>query len=51
MRILLLVALLSVLGCATPPKPKAPDESQRTPVNKSVPAELRGARPPPEVRP
>jgi hypothetical protein len=43
--------LLALLACATPPKPKVPDERRRTPVNKTVPTELRGGRPVPEVRP
>jgi hypothetical protein len=38
-----LVAMLVGLGaCATAPAPKAPDESRRTLVNKTVPSELRG---------
>ncbi len=33
------------IACATPPKPKAPDVSRRTPVNKVVPPELGRERP------
>ncbi len=42
-RVGIVVLVVMVLGCATAPKPKAPDESRRTPVNKVVPPEL-GAR-------
>ncbi len=41
MKPLLLLAL--VVGCASAPRPKAPDESRRIPVNRTVPAEV--ARP------
>ncbi len=47
MKPLLLAALL--VGCASAPRPKAPDESHRIPVNRTVPAEV--ARPDPPERP
>ncbi len=47
MKPLLVVALL--LGCASVPRPKAPDESRRIPVNRTAPAEV--ARPDPLERP
>jgi len=48
------IAAGSLLACATPPKPKEPDESYRMPVNRVVPPELggaakRGAREPSKV--
>jgi hypothetical protein len=39
------ILLAVVAGCASAPKPKAPDESRRTPVNKVVPPELEVRRP------
>jgi hypothetical protein len=39
------VVVVMLLGCASAPKPKAPDESRRTKVNKVVPAELGARRP------
>jgi hypothetical protein len=47
MKLLLLGAL--VVGCASAPRPKAPDESHRIPVNRTVPAEV--ARPDRPERP
>ena len=48
MKLLLLGAL--VVGCASAPRPKAPDESHRIPVNRTVPVEVartdRPERPP-----
>ena len=38
----LLAMLVGVGACATAPAPKAPDESRRSLVNKTVPPELRG---------
>ncbi|MFV0455600.1 MAG: hypothetical protein ACK5NQ_11525 [Pseudomonas sp.] len=38
----LLVALI-VSGCSSAPKPKQPDESNRQPINKTMPAEVQGA--------
>lgn len=32
-----------IAGCSSAPKPKEPDESNRQPVNKTVPAEVQGA--------
>jgi hypothetical protein len=49
--VLAVALLMALLACATPPRPKAPDQSRRTPVNKTVPAELRENRPVPEDRP
>ena len=36
----LVTLLFAVLGCASIPGPKQPDESRRVPVNKVLPAEL-----------
>jgi hypothetical protein len=41
-RVMASVAAGSFLGCATAPKPKAPDDSYRMPVNRVVPPELGG---------
>ncbi len=41
MKPLLIVAFL--VGCASAPRPKAPDESRRIPVNRTIPTEV--ARP------
>ncbi|WP_081012129.1 lipoprotein [Pseudomonas syringae group genomosp. 3] len=38
---LLITAMIA--GCSSAPKPKEPDESNRQPVNKTVPAEVKGA--------
>jgi hypothetical protein len=38
-----LVLVLLAVGCATAPGPKRPDESQRIPVNRTVPAEVESA--------
>jgi len=46
MKPLLLLAFLA--GCASAPRPKAPDESHRIPVNRTVPPEA--ARPDPLER-
>ncbi len=53
----LLFAVLAAMamegaGCASTPKAKQPDESRRTPVNASIPAELRqgGATTPPSKK-
>jgi hypothetical protein len=35
-------AFLALLGCASAPAAKAPDESRRVPVNKVVPKEVSG---------
>jgi hypothetical protein len=43
--LVLSVVALAMLACASAPKPKAPDESRRTPVNKVVPPELAKQRP------
>ncbi|UXL41033.1 TrwH protein (plasmid) [Pseudomonas fragi] len=32
-----------VAGCSSAPKPKEPNESNREPVNKTVPVEVQGA--------
>ncbi|HDQ4405525.1 TPA: TrwH protein [Pseudomonas aeruginosa] len=39
----LLLSVCIVAGCSTAPKPKEPDESNRQPVNKTVPLEVQGA--------
>jgi hypothetical protein len=44
-KVLIVIGLVIALGCVTAPKPKAPDESRRTPVNKVVPPELGARRP------
>lgn len=44
MKTLLFLAALALAGCSTAPvAPKAPDLSNRTPINKTVPAETPGA--------
>ena len=40
--VVLAVVLAGLGACATAPAPKAPDESKRTLVNKTIPPELRG---------
>lgn len=45
MRAWAMLVLCAALSCATAPKPKAPDESRRTPVNKVMPPELGARRP------
>ncbi len=47
MKSVLLLALL--VGCASAPRPKTPDESHRIPVNRTVPVEV--ARPDRPERP
>lgn len=42
-RMLVLLGVLA-LACASGPKPKAPDESRRTPVNRLIPPELGGGK-------
>ena len=37
---LLLLFAAALTACATPPVPKAPDETERVPINKVLPTEL-----------
>ncbi len=39
-RFLLLLSAAALTACATPPAPKAPDETNRVPINKVLPTEL-----------
>ncbi|WP_323000539.1 TrwH protein [Denitromonas sp.] len=39
-RLFVLLTAVALAACATPPAPKAPDESNRVPVNKVLPTEL-----------
>jgi PBP1b-binding outer membrane lipoprotein LpoB len=39
----LLLCACFVAGCSSAPKPKEPNESNREPVNKTVPVEVQGA--------
>ncbi|WP_323004869.1 TrwH protein [Denitromonas sp.] len=38
--LLVLLSAVVLTACATPPAPKAPDESNRVPINKVLPTEL-----------
>lgn len=38
--LLVILYAVALTACATPPTPKAPDESNRVPVNKVLPTEL-----------
>lgn len=39
-RLFLLLSAVALSACATPPTPKAPDETTRVPINKVLPGEL-----------
>lgn len=42
-KVIFMFLVVSLSACTSAPKPKQPDESNRQPVNKTMPVEVQGA--------